>query len=156
MLRLDLLDLGVEQTISRLRLPRPDGAVGEEQFDLLDRLAGRLGIRQEGLDGGAEAEHAEDDEELPADVLKGGRDEEADCEVEEPVGDGRERHARGARLERPHLGRVHPGDGRQGDGVGQHEEVAEGDDGVGGRALDLHLDAQVAVEPVRQRRAVRA
>ena len=155
-LRPHRLNLPIQPTVARLRPPGPDGAPGEQGLDLLDRLPRRLGVGEEGLGGGAAAEDAEDDEELPGDVLKGRGDEEADCEVEEPVGDGGEGHAGGTRLEGPDLGRIHPGDGRQRDGVDEDEQVAEGDDGGGGGARHLDLDAEVALEAVRERGPVGA
>ena len=144
------LNLLIQQTPPGLRLPRPHGSLGKQHFNLLNRLARRLRIRQKRLDRGAETQDAEDDEEFPGDVFESGRDEEADGEVEEPVRDGGERHACRAGLEGPHFGGVDPGDGGQGDGVDEHEQVAESDDGVGGWAGDLHFDAQISLEAVGQ------
>ena len=151
---LHLLDLLVQQTLPGLRVPRPGPTFTEHELDLLDALAGRLRVGEVSLDGGGEAQHAEDDECFPADVVEGGRDEEADGEVEEPVGGAGEGHARGAGLERPDLGGVDPGDGREGQGVDDHEEVAEGDDGVGGVARDADDDVEVVAHALRHVGAV--
>ncbi|KAB8360698.1 hypothetical protein FH972_024435 [Carpinus fangiana] len=115
----------------------------EQLVDLLKTLARRLRIAKEGLHGGAETQHAEDDEGLVGDVLEGGRDEETQRKVEEPVGDGGERHAVAARVERPDLGGVDPRDGGEGERVDDDEQVGERDDRVGCRAR--HLDGHVGV-----------
>jgi len=65
-------------------MPRPRPSLAEHNLDLLERLASRLGVGEESLNRGADAEHAEYDEELPGDVFEAGRNEEPDCEVEEP------------------------------------------------------------------------
>ncbi len=74
----------VEEAVPRLSVPGARSVWPEEDLDLLEGLPGGLGVGEEGLDGGAEAEGAEDDEELPGDAGEGGGDEESDCEVEEP------------------------------------------------------------------------
>jgi len=66
-------------------MPRLRPSLAEHDFNFFERLASRLGIGEEGLNGGADAEHAEDDEELPGDVFEARWDEETDCEVEEPL-----------------------------------------------------------------------
>jgi hypothetical protein len=81
----DLQHLLIKQTSSWLSMPRSRTALSEKLLDLFECLSCGLGICEVGLDGGAKAERAEDDEEFPGDVCKGGWDEEADCEVEEPV-----------------------------------------------------------------------
>ena len=151
---LHLLDLPIQQTVAGLRVPRLGPTLTEHELDLLDALPGRLGIGEVGLDGGAEAQHPEDDECFPADVVEGGRDEEADCEIEEPVGDAGEGHARGAGLEGPDLGGVDPGDGREGEGVDDDEEVAKSYNGVGSVTGDADDDVEVAAHTLRDVGAV--
>jgi len=65
-------------------MPRLWSSFAEHQFNLLERLASCLGISEKSLDGGANTEDAEDDEELPGDVLEAGRNEESNGEVEKP------------------------------------------------------------------------
>ena len=87
---------------------------------------------------------------------KAGGTEEPDGEVEEPVRAGSEGHARGVAFRAPKLRRRGTqAMGRQGDGVDRHQEIAERDDGFRGRASHLDLDAEIPVEAVRKRRAVR-
>lgn len=153
---LDLLNLPIQQTIARLRLPWPRPALTEHELDLLNRLARRLGVRQPRLDRSAETQHAEDDECFPADVVERGRDEEADGEIEEPVRDAGERHARRARLEGPHFCGVDPRYGREGERVDDDEEVAECDDGVRCVAAYPDHDVEVAAYALRDVSAVGA
>jgi len=76
----------IQQTITRFGMPGSGSTFLEHHLDLFKGLACCLGIGEESLDCSADAENAEDDEEFPGDVLEGGWDEEADCEIEEPVG----------------------------------------------------------------------
>lgn len=80
-----LQHLLIEQTSSRLGMPRSWTALPEKLFDLFKCFPCRLGICEVSLDGGAEAERSEDDEQFPGDVGEGWWDEETDCEVEEPI-----------------------------------------------------------------------
>ena len=90
----DSLDLGLEAGFSLLGLPGGYGALGEERLDLLDGLAAGLRVAEERLDGGADAEYAEHNEDVALDVLQRRRREHAEREVEQPVGHRRERHTR--------------------------------------------------------------
>ena len=83
------------------------------------------------MDEHCEAEDAKDDVRLPLDVFKGGGDEVSEGEVECPVGRGRERDGLAADAEGVEFGRVDPGDGAPGGGVGGDEEVGAGNDGFG-------------------------
>lgn len=95
-----------------------------------------------------------DDERLPRDVGKGGRDEEADGKVEQPVGHGGQGHARRPRLQRPDLGRIDPGDGGQRQRVDDDQQVGEGDDGVCRAARDADDDVGVPTHAARDGLAV--
>ena len=125
-----------------MRLPRqgPDEfrsqRVRKHVLDLFQRLARRLREGEEDVDSHGEAEDAEDEVRLPLDVFKGGRDEVAQSEIKGPVGRGGERDGLAAHAERVEFGRVDPGDGAPGGGVGGDEEVGAGDDGFGRGAAD--------------------
>jgi hypothetical protein len=69
---------------THLRRPRPRSIITKQHFNLFDRLAARLRIREPELDRSGETQRPEDDEQAPPDVEKRGRDEEAYGEVEEP------------------------------------------------------------------------
>jgi hypothetical protein len=58
----------------------------EQDFDFFQSLAGCLRVRDECLGCCTKAENAENNEELPRDVLEGWWYEESDCEVEQPAG----------------------------------------------------------------------
>lgn len=105
------LHLSFQARATFLSLPGRGGALSKEQLDFLDRLSTRLRIRQEGLDSRANTQDAEDDEDLVLDVLEGGRREQAEREVEDPVGDSGQRHAGSTGPERPDFGGVDPGNG---------------------------------------------
>lgn len=76
------INLLVQTFRTLLRSPGARPVVAEEHFNLLNRLAARLGVREPELQGGEHAEGAEDEEEAVFDVAEGGRDEEPDGEVE--------------------------------------------------------------------------
>lgn len=122
---------------SDARLPRQRPYVlGPERIrkhilDLLERLARRLGEREEDVHEHGEVEDAEDDVGFPLDVFEGGRDEVAEGEVEGPVGGGGERDGFAADAEGVEFRRVDPGDGAPGGGVGGDEQIGTGDDGFG-------------------------
>lgn len=64
-------------------LAPPGGDVRvEDGVDLLEGLAGGLGVGEEDVEDHDEAEDAEDDVRLPLDVGEGGRDEEGESQVE--------------------------------------------------------------------------
>ena len=139
-------NLRIERRIARPRLPRLGAPRTEQNLNLLEGLARRLRVGEIGLHGGPKAQDAEDEERFPGNIAKGRRDEEAEGEVEEPVGDGRERHTRGARFEGPDFRGVDPGDGGEGQGVDDYEEVGEGYDDVACRARDGDFDVEIAFD----------
>lgn len=143
-----LPDLRIQQAIPRFSLPRADRPGRKQHLNLLNRLPRRLGVTHKRLHGSPDTQHPENDKQLPGDVLKSGGDEEADGEIEEPVRYAGEGHPCRAGFQGPDFGGVDPGYGGEGEGVGEHEDVAEGDDGVGGGAGDLDFDAEVAVKAV--------
>lgn len=82
-------NMRVQRGTARLGMPRPWSSLVEERLDLLDSLPGCFGIADERLNCSAEAQHAEDDEQLPTDVLEARRDKQTDGEIEEPVTESR-------------------------------------------------------------------
>ena len=108
----------------------------EDIDDLLERLAGRLGEHEEGVDEHADAEDAEHDVGAPLDVDERRRHEVAEGEVEGPVGRRGKRDGLAAHAQRVEFGRVDPGYRAPGRRVRGDEQVRAGDDGFGGRALD--------------------
>ena len=62
----NFFNCSIESAVPDFCLPRPRSVFTEEEFDFFDRFTGRFGVREEGLDGGGEAEDAEDDECFPA------------------------------------------------------------------------------------------
>lgn len=102
------LDLGVEARATLLGLPGGHRALSEQQLNLLDCLSAGLGVREEGLDGRADTQHAEDDEDVSLDVEERRRREHAQGKVEEPVSHGGQRHTGRARPQRPYLSCVDP------------------------------------------------
>jgi hypothetical protein len=146
----------IKQTSSGLRMPRFRAAFSEHFFNFFECLSSRFWIREEGLDSGAEAKRPEDNEEFPRDIREGGRDEETDCEVEEPknqrlecvhvlvmsgvekwvdflpVRNRRQGHSHSSSLERPDFGSVDPCNRGESKRVYEDKEVTEGDDSVGG------------------------
>jgi hypothetical protein len=87
---LQFQDLRIQQTIARLRLPRMWSSFLEQDFNFFQSLAGCLRIRDECLSCCSKTENAENNKELPGDVLESWWNEESNCEVEEPVGVGLE------------------------------------------------------------------
>ena len=127
-------DARIKRTAPDLCVPGPGPAVAEHFLNLLEALLGSLWVRDKSLDGSAKTQGAEDHERLPGDVAEGRGHEEAEGEVEDPVGQAGDAHAVGAGFERPDLGGVDPGDGGEGQGVDDDEQVGEGDDGARGAA----------------------
>lgn len=156
MLRHDLFNLGIQQTIPRLRLPRFDSPPAEQQFNLFNRLTGGFGIGEKGLNGGTKTQDTKDDEEFPGNMFKAWWDEETNGKVEQPIGNGSEGHTGGTGFEGPNFGGINPSDGSEGDGIDEDEEVTKGDDGVGGRTGDVDFDTEVSLETVGEVGAVRA
>lgn len=77
----------VKTRIALLGLPSMRSVMTEQDFNLLNRLATGLWVREPELNCASETERPEDNEEAPADVEECGWDEEADGEIEEPVSD---------------------------------------------------------------------
>lgn len=75
----------MQSSVPLLGLPGMWPILAEQHLNLLKRLAACFGEGEVELNCGSEAEGAEDDEGSPTDVEEGRGDEEADCEVEEPV-----------------------------------------------------------------------
>lgn len=125
-----------------MRLPRQRPHILGSQrirkhiLHLLQRLPRRLREREEDMHQHREVEHAEDDVRLPLDVDKRRRDEVAQGEVEGPIRRRGERNGFPAHAQWLQFGRVNPGDGAPGGGVGGDEEVGASDDGFGWRAGD--------------------
>jgi hypothetical protein len=82
---LHIQNLLIQQAITRFGMPGSRSTFLEHHFDLFKGLPCCLGISEESLDCSADAEDAKDDEEFPGYILESGWDEEADCEIEEPV-----------------------------------------------------------------------
>lgn len=139
-----LCNLLIKQTIPGPRIPRPRPPFTKQLLNLLQRFPRRLRIKQESLNRRPKTKDAKDDESLPTDIMESGRNEEPQGEVEQPIRDGRQSHPGGSGLEAPDLGRVDPGDGGQGEGVDDDEEVGEGDDDVGRGSGDLDDDVLVS------------
>lgn len=111
----NLVGLDVELTLTTLRLPWFDSTIPEHILNFLQTFPASFRVAKECLDGSAHAKDAEDDidfptvklaetcenghECLPLDVFEGGRNEEADGEVEKPVGDRGKAHAVGTGLQ---------------------------------------------------------
>lgn len=127
----DGLNVGLETRSTDTGVPRLWTARPEQLFDFLEGLARGLGVREERLRGGSEAEYAENDERLPGNVVECRRDEETEGEVEEPVGDTGNGHAVRTGLERPDLRCVHPGNRSESERVDDDQKVGECNDAVG-------------------------
>jgi hypothetical protein len=80
-----LLHLRVQQTISRLCMPRTGTALPKHYFYFLESFASCLRVCEESLNSGPDTKNAEDDEELPSYAFERGRNEETNREIEEPA-----------------------------------------------------------------------
>jgi hypothetical protein len=120
--------LGQQALVGGLVLARQDGVAHEQQVDLLEGLAGHLGVDEPDDGHGDDVEDAEDDEGQPAQSVKhDGDDEGVHAAADGPSEDG-EGVALGADLLRPDLGAVDPA----GDDVEHGEEPEEDEDHGGG------------------------
>ena len=109
----------------------------------------RFGVGKITLRRRSKAQDTKDDEDLVLNVAEGGREEQPECEVEQPISDGGDTHASGSSFKRPHFGGVHPRHGRESEGVDDDQQVAESDDGVCCGSSDLDHHVQVAIDASR-------
>jgi len=125
-----------------MRLPRRRAHVPrsmrirEQLLDLLKRLPSRLREHEEDMHEHSNAKNTEQDIRLPLDVLKRRRHEIAKREIEGPVPRRSERDGFPAHAQRVQFGGVDPRHGAPGGRVGGYEEVAAGDEALGGGAGD--------------------
>ena len=110
--------------------------ISKHILDLLERLARRLGERNQDVQEHGDVEDAEEDVGVPLDVDESGGHEVAEGEIKSPVRRGGQGDGFAAHAERVEFGRVDPAYGTPGWGVGGDEEVGAGDDGFGWGAGD--------------------
>ncbi len=129
--------LGRDMRLPRRRAHIPRSMrIRKQLLHLLERLPRRLREHKEDMHEHGHTKHAEEDIRLPLNILKRRRHEVAKREVEGPIPRRRERDGFPAHAQRVEFGGVDPRYGAPGGRVGGDEEVAAGDEALGGGAGD--------------------